>query len=215
MLSSERLLRVLAHPMRREILWRLTSGERNSVSDLQELLHKRQSYVSQQLAVLRGAGLVACQREGHACYYTLAGDATSSTLRAILRLIYALPARERSCSFLIAGESLPTLQVIHMATKEIPCRLVDVITYEPGQTPDDVVGVQPIVLFGLRPSTVQSHRGVRHCPHREKLLEAMRQCGQIIQDCQMCGGGANRRHRTHATLFKSTSSVSREPVERS
>jgi len=41
------------------------------VSELQALLDRPQPYVSQQLGVLREAGIVACRREGQYVYYRL------------------------------------------------------------------------------------------------------------------------------------------------
>lgn len=62
------LFKALGHPVRIRILELLREGER-SVSDLQGELEVEMSSVSQQLAILRGRGLVAGRREGTTVYY--------------------------------------------------------------------------------------------------------------------------------------------------
>lgn len=64
------LIRVLAHPVRLRIIELLAEEER-TVSALQEALDRSQAIVSQQLARLRGAGVVACRREGTSVWYSL------------------------------------------------------------------------------------------------------------------------------------------------
>ncbi len=65
-----RRLELLAHPARLRIVIELRAGEA-CVSELQAVLHRPQPYVSQQLAVLRESGIVACRREGQFVYYRL------------------------------------------------------------------------------------------------------------------------------------------------
>ena len=67
------LFRALAHPVRLRILDALARQEA-CVCHLTALLGQRQPYVSQQLATLREAGLVADRREGTLIYYRLAGE---------------------------------------------------------------------------------------------------------------------------------------------
>lgn len=64
------LHKVLSHPVRLRILEILSDGEA-CVCHLTAILDKRQPYVSQQLAVLRKAGLVAERRDGTLVYYRL------------------------------------------------------------------------------------------------------------------------------------------------
>jgi len=64
------LHRVLSHPVRLRIL-EILSGCEACVCHLTAVLKKRQPYVSQQLAVLREAGLVAERRDGTLVYYRL------------------------------------------------------------------------------------------------------------------------------------------------
>lgn len=63
--------KALAHPVRLQILDMLRERELY-VYEIEAALQKRQSYVSQQLIVLREAGLVVSQREGLHVRYRLA-----------------------------------------------------------------------------------------------------------------------------------------------
>jgi DNA-binding transcriptional ArsR family regulator len=66
-------LKALAHESRLMILCILAEGEK-SVTELEHMLALRQPTVSQQLARLRGDGLVATRRDGKTIYYHLAND---------------------------------------------------------------------------------------------------------------------------------------------
>jgi DNA-binding transcriptional ArsR family regulator len=66
-----RLFKALMHPVRLQILELLRGGE-ECVCHLEAHLEQRQAYVSQQLAVLRKAGLVADRREGPNIFYRIA-----------------------------------------------------------------------------------------------------------------------------------------------
>ena len=74
------LLKVLAHPVRLQILDALR-GDAECVCHLSALLDKPQPYVSQQLAVLRAAGLIADEKEGSNVFYKLV-DARAAALVA-------------------------------------------------------------------------------------------------------------------------------------
>lgn len=65
-----RRLHLLSHPVRLRIVIEVREEEL-CVSELQALLDRPQPYVSQQLGVLREAGIVACRREGQYVYYRL------------------------------------------------------------------------------------------------------------------------------------------------
>jgi len=67
------LFRALSHPVRLRILDVLAQQEA-CVCHLGAVLERPQPYVSQQLATLREAGLVADRREGTLIYYRLADD---------------------------------------------------------------------------------------------------------------------------------------------
>ena len=65
------LFQSLAHPKRLAILEALREGER-CVCEIETLLDLRQSYVSQQLTVLREAGLVCYRKDGWNVHYRIA-----------------------------------------------------------------------------------------------------------------------------------------------
>ena len=66
--DTAELFRVLMHPTRIAMLDLLRGGEQ-CVCHLEATLGRRQAYVSQQLTVLREAGLVADRREGLNIFY--------------------------------------------------------------------------------------------------------------------------------------------------
>ena len=68
--TEARLLALLAHPIRLQILELLRHGE-VCVCDMQAALKQRQAYISQHLMALREAGLVTCRKEGLRVYYQL------------------------------------------------------------------------------------------------------------------------------------------------
>ncbi len=78
-------LRALGHQNRLMILCSLAEGEK-SVSELEDFLSIRQATVSQQLARLRGDGLVASRRNGKMIYYRL----NSENARAVVGVVYEL-----------------------------------------------------------------------------------------------------------------------------
>jgi ArsR family transcriptional regulator len=73
------LLKALAHPVRLQILDILRDGEQ-CVCHIEAVLRLRQAYISQQLMILRKAGLVADRKDGLRVYYRL-------TDRAVLRVL--------------------------------------------------------------------------------------------------------------------------------
>ena len=75
MVESE-IFRALGDPTRRAVYERLTSGER-SVSELTDGLPISQPAVSQHLAALKAAGLVAERREGRKTYYRIEPEGLS------------------------------------------------------------------------------------------------------------------------------------------
>ena len=74
------LFRALSHPVRLRIMDILSQDE-SCVCHLTAILGQRQPYVSQQLAILREAGLVADRREGTLIYYRPADDHLPALLR--------------------------------------------------------------------------------------------------------------------------------------
>ncbi len=66
--KSARLFKTLMHPARLEILDILRDGE-HCVCHIEAALGYRQAYISQQLSVLREAGLVQDRRDGWNVHY--------------------------------------------------------------------------------------------------------------------------------------------------
>ncbi|MFN8529784.1 MAG: metalloregulator ArsR/SmtB family transcription factor [Anaerolineae bacterium] len=64
-------LKGLAHPVRLQILDMLRGGEL-CVCHIERALDRRQAYISQQLMVLRDAGLVESRKDGLQVFYRLA-----------------------------------------------------------------------------------------------------------------------------------------------
>ena len=89
--EQARLLQVLSHPVRLQILDVLRRGE-ECVCHIQSIVDKRQAYVSQQLMVLREAGLVADRKDGLNVFYRLADPTVSDVLALMLG-----PVEERAC----------------------------------------------------------------------------------------------------------------------
>ena len=77
------LFKTLAHPVRVRALEQLIQGER-SVGELAERIETEISHLSQQLAVLRRAGVVDTRRAGNTVYYSVR-DPRISQLFAIAR----------------------------------------------------------------------------------------------------------------------------------
>jgi DNA-binding transcriptional ArsR family regulator len=96
------LFKALTHPARLAILDALRSSE-ECVCHLEARLGYRQAYISQQLAVLREAGIVADERDGWNIYYRVVRPEVF-TLIDIARLMVGIqpdssqrPARSADC----------------------------------------------------------------------------------------------------------------------
>lgn len=85
-LAASNLLKALANENRLMILCSLFEGEM-SVGDLNAKVPLSQSALSQHLASLREAGLVATRKEAQTVYYQLKGDEASKVI-AVLQSIY-------------------------------------------------------------------------------------------------------------------------------
>jgi ArsR family transcriptional regulator len=82
------LFKALGHPARVRVLEVLAEGER-SVGDMQPLVGIESSHLSQQLAVLRRAGLVTTRKEGTSVVYALADPLLAELLAVAKRLLIA------------------------------------------------------------------------------------------------------------------------------
>ncbi len=80
--DAVRLLTALANERRLAILCELVEGER-SVGRLVEAVGLTQSALSQHLAKLRAAGIVATRRDAQTIYYRLASDAAGSVMKTL------------------------------------------------------------------------------------------------------------------------------------
>mgnify|MGYP005871620155 CR=1 FL=1 len=77
------LIKAIGHPVRLEILDILSRGP-ECVCDLADMLQKRQPYISQQLMVLRDAGLVTTERREK----NILDKARLSVIRQAIRGMY-------------------------------------------------------------------------------------------------------------------------------
>lgn len=105
--NTAELFKVLIHPTRIAILEMLRNGE-ECVCHMTAMLGARQAYVSQQLMVLREAGLVIDRRDGWNIYYHVTRPEVYTVLDA---------ARS-----MVAGQQreTPTF-VLHSRSEACPC----------------------------------------------------------------------------------------------
>ncbi|MGZ4690719.1 MAG: ArsR/SmtB family transcription factor [Acidimicrobiia bacterium] len=80
------LFKALAHPARVRILELLSEGE-HAVGEMQRLIGLEPSHLSQQLAVLRRAGVVTSRKEGVAVVYALRDPAIVELLAVAKRVL--------------------------------------------------------------------------------------------------------------------------------
>lgn len=88
------LFKALAHPARVRVLEVLVDGER-SVGELQPLVGIELSHLSQQLGVLRRAGLVTARKEGSSVFYALRDPLVGELLSISKQLLLAALAQTR------------------------------------------------------------------------------------------------------------------------
>ena len=81
--EQARLQRLMAHPMRLEIL-AIVRWSDECVCHLSATLKRPQPYVSQQLAILRNEGLITDHKEGTNVFYGLANSRAAEQVAAIL-----------------------------------------------------------------------------------------------------------------------------------
>jgi len=100
--AQAQLLKVLTHPARLAILNILRDGE-HCVCHMEAHLGFRQSYISQQLMVLREAGLITDRRDGWNVFYRVAEPRIFAVLSAVEQIItpqsgLSMPKKAVSCS---------------------------------------------------------------------------------------------------------------------
>lgn len=81
--STAELFKILSHPVRLQILDELRK-QSCCVCHLQVLTQRPQAYISQQLRVLREAGLVLDEKDGQNVYYRLCVEKVDVLLREML-----------------------------------------------------------------------------------------------------------------------------------
>ena len=97
------LFKALAHPARVRALEVLAGGER-TVGELQPLVGIESSHLSQQLGVLRRAGLVATRKEGSSVVYALKDPLVSDLLEVAKKLLVASLVEPRDLLADLAGD---------------------------------------------------------------------------------------------------------------
>jgi DNA-binding transcriptional ArsR family regulator len=95
--ESANLFKTLMHPARLEILEALRDGE-HCVCHIETALGYRQAYISQQLSVLREAGLVQDRRDGWNIYYRVAQLRVFDVLDAAQAATGAKPQRRKAAA---------------------------------------------------------------------------------------------------------------------
>ncbi|RFU38100.1 ArsR family transcriptional regulator [Actinomadura logoneensis] len=92
--AKAELFKTLGHPVRVRVLELLCEGPQ-AVRDLLAATGVEASSLSQQLAVLRRAGIVTARREGSTVVYELAGADVSELMRAARRILTDLLTGQR------------------------------------------------------------------------------------------------------------------------
>lgn len=80
--ASASLLKAIAHPVRLQIVDILRRSP-ECVCHLSAVLARSQPYISQQLAVLRGAGVIVDEREGTNVFYRLSNAEAARVVEAV------------------------------------------------------------------------------------------------------------------------------------
>jgi len=93
--EAARLLAALANQHRLAVLCELVGGER-SVGELVKAVDLTQSALSQHLAKLRAAGIVATRRNAQTIYYRLASTAASDVMKTLADIYCRRRPRESS-----------------------------------------------------------------------------------------------------------------------
>ena len=76
--------KVLAHPVRLCIIYKLLEQNRSNVSDMQCCIDISQSNLSQHVAKLKAGGIIVGEREGTEIYYRIKSDELHKVLATIL-----------------------------------------------------------------------------------------------------------------------------------
>ena len=114
--AEVRLLKALTHPVRLAILDILREGEQ-CVCHIEAILGQRQAYISQQLIVLREAGLVEDRRDGWNIFYHVSRPEVFDVLDAFRHAVGTPTAKLVSTS---AACTCPNCKERHDHPVELP-----------------------------------------------------------------------------------------------
>ena len=92
--NSAKLFKALMHPARLEILDILRDGE-HCVCHIEVALGYRQAYISQQLSVLREAGLVQDRRDGWNVHYRVTQPQVFALLDVAVTMVGGRPSKRK------------------------------------------------------------------------------------------------------------------------
>ena len=118
--TQSEFLKAISHPTRLAILDILRDGEQ-CVCHMEATLELRQAYISQQLMILKDAGLVESRRDGLNLYYRVTKPEifdVLDTLGSVTGVTAKLPKHKHAnadcpcpkCNALISTESLQTIK---------------------------------------------------------------------------------------------------------
>lgn len=111
------LFRSLAHPVRLQILDELRRADA-CVCHLQAVLRRPQAYVSQQLGVLRKAGIVVDDKDGLNVYYRLANAQVERLLQDVLGPASG-PTRLTTCPCPCCQQACRAIETVELKVKTI------------------------------------------------------------------------------------------------
>ena len=97
------LFKAMASPARVRVLELLAEGER-SVGEMQPFVGLEQSHLSQQLGVLRRAGLVVSRKEGSQVFYAVKNELVVDLLSVAKRLLLSSLAETNEMLADLSGE---------------------------------------------------------------------------------------------------------------
>ena len=83
LVKAKLVLRAISHKLRQSIIDLLEANDRMTVTSIYVKLKLEQSVASQQLAILRKAGVVITERQGKFIFYTLDKERLSQISKAI------------------------------------------------------------------------------------------------------------------------------------
>ena len=80
---ASRVLKVMAHPVRMQLVDILLQDKEDSVGELQKKIGISQSMTSQHLSLLKGCGIIACKKEANICRYYIENKDIINLIRCV------------------------------------------------------------------------------------------------------------------------------------